>query len=204
MAGGQINKIKDSLDKNDYLFLISLIRNLSFRWDKISRDANLLQSLTLSAFNINPLLTSKRGIFVAWIDQEENILECRGFIFPERILLLNALHAGGLGASALISNSSLKSKLTKIEIHLVSKIKIIRGFEEIEIGKDGLILTVSENLGSIQLPHVAVRENLDQIGFYQRGIEKIKSKDIDLKKLKILTFTTETFRETKAKNFILE
>ncbi len=201
MEGRRITKIEDSLDKNDYFFLFNLIRNLSLKWDEICLDSKLVRSLTLGAQDLNPLLISKKGVFVAWLDQNDKVLECRGFVFPQRILILNALHAGSLGINAILNSLSSKAILTKIEIYLVNQIENISSINEIEIGKHGLILMLSENLGSVQLPHVPVRENLNQEDFYQRGLEKIKLKEIDIKTLKMSTFTVESYRELDAKYF---
>lgn len=151
-------------------------------------------------YNAYPRLAQKVGAFVT-LHLYDELRGCIGYIISESPLFETVCEAARLAATS----DPRFPPVTKIEMHkilieisVLSQPVPIGKYEEIEIGKHGLIL---EELGGrgVLLPQVATENNFDTKAFLTALCRKAGLDPYlwQTKKLNIKSFTAQIFAEEK-------
>lgn len=148
-------------------------------------------------FEKYPELQKHKGAFVTLTANGE-LRGCIGYIFASRPLFDVVCETATQAAFADPRFPSLKEKeldKIRIEISVLSGFSIIKSYDEIEIGKHGLIL--EEGGRGLLLPQVAVEHQLSREEFLSAVCRKagLYSDYWKERMLKIKVFTAEVFSE---------
>lgn len=144
----------------------------------------------------------KKGVFVT-IYTNNKLRGCIGFIEPTTNLGMHVIKAAKLAAFQDPRFPPLKeTEKFRIEISVLTKPELIKEtepekiLEEIEIGKDGLIISYG-NYNGLLLPQVATENNLSKEEFLEAVCNKAGLQGIAWKsgKCKLYKFQAEIFKE---------
>lgn len=145
-----------------------------------------------------PILNSKSGAFVT-LKINGNLRGCIGYIISEdplTVTLQNAAVQAATGDPRFPSLTEKELEFCTIEISLLSEPFPINSYEEIEIGKHGLILNQGGSRGLL-LPQVPLEHNMNRDEYLSALCRKAglypgywKESQLDL-----LAFTAEVFSE---------
>ena len=145
-----------------------------------------------------PSLKIRSGAFVT-LTVKRNLRGCIGYIFAEMGLFETVCEAAVQAAfrdPRFLPVSAEEVEQLEIEISVLSPSKKINGYEEIEIGKHGLILNHLGRRGLL-LPQVAPENNFNRDRFLCAICEKAGFEPYlwQKQKLNIEVFTAEIFSE---------
>ncbi|MCF8305206.1 MAG: AmmeMemoRadiSam system protein A [Ignavibacteriales bacterium] len=146
------------------------------------------------------ILNEKLGIFVT-LTKADDLRGCVGFISTDKPLYKAAADAALLAAF----NDSRFNPLTReeldecqIEISVLSAPEKVKNYDEIEIGKDGLILDEIFN-SALLLPQVPVKHGMGRSKFLESLCRKagLPGDTWKTKKLRLKKFSAEVFSEAE-------
>ncbi len=139
----------------------------------------------------------KRGAFVT-LKVKEKLRGCIGYPIPHKPLFETIVDAAISAATEDIRFSPLKQKElheTKIEISVLSQLKLIKDISEVEVGKHGIIVTKGLSRGLL-LPQVSVEWGWDRETFLSHGCMKAGIEEDAWKKdAQIEIFSAQVFSE---------
>lgn len=149
-------------------------------------------------FEKYPSLKIKAGVFVTLTIQKE-LRGCIGYIVPETNLFETVCDAAKQAAfrdPRFLPLSYSELNFTEIEISVLSESKRINSYQEIVLGKHGLILNHYGRRGLL-LPQVAVENNFNLENFLCAICEKTGFESFlwQKEKLNIEIFTADIFSE---------
>lgn len=149
-------------------------------------------------YNKFPSLNVKSGAFVT-LTIEQNLRGCIGYIFAEMSIFETVCEAAVQAAfrdPRFLPLSFSELEMTDIEISVLSDPKKIKSYDEIEIGKHGLILNHQGRRGLL-LPQVATENHFNLIRFLSAICEKAGFEPYLWQKqnLNIEIFTADIFSE---------
>lgn len=155
------------------------------------------ESLPLSK-HADPALNRKQGAFVTLL-KEEKLRGCVGHIKDD--LPLHEV-VGLMALQAAFNDHRFPSMTTdelpeiEIEISILTPFKKIKHIEEIELGKDGVSLTIGDH-HAVFLPQVPLKMGWDREQLLDRLANKMGLQEKSWKrKSKVFIFQTETFKES--------
>jgi AmmeMemoRadiSam system protein A len=149
-------------------------------------------------YNKFPSLNIKSGAFVT-LTIEKNLRGCIGYIFAEMSIFETVCQAAVQAAfydPRFLPLSLSELELVDIEISVLSESRKINNFDEIKIGKHGLILNHLGRKGLL-LPQVATENHFDLERFLCAICEKAGFEPYlwQKQKLNIAVFTADIFSE---------
>lgn len=156
----------------------------------------------VSPAGISPLLDNKkfqekRGVFVT-LHKAGHLRGCIGYPLPIKPLLEavmdNALSAA-MEDSRFPSVEASELEAIEIEISVLTVPKTVAGPEEVEVGRDGIIISKGFNRGLL-LPQVPVEQGWDRREYISYGCQKAGLPADEWQRgVKIETFQGEVFHE---------
>jgi len=174
--------------------MVNIARNSIFR-----RFDSTIEKL-LPDTNEFPILNEKVGVFVTLtIDGE--LRGCIGYILSEKPLYLTLADAAVEAAFSDPRFPALKRhdmNIIDIEISVLSRPFPLKSYDEIEVGKHGLIVTEGNRRGLL-LPQVPVEHNLSREQYLSALCQKagIYSEYWREKQLNLDAFTADVFSENE-------
>ncbi|GAB4299374.1 MAG: AmmeMemoRadiSam system protein A [Ignavibacteriaceae bacterium] len=179
-----------NLSEEEKQFLLTAARN-SIR----SQFENI--SLPEPDYTIYPNLKANAGAFVT-LTSDGSLRGCIGFIVSDKPLYETvcdaAVHAAFEDPRFVPLSKNELSRIN-IEISVLSPPAPVQSYDEIQIGKHGLIL--NERHRALLLPQVATEHNMNRDEFLsalceKAGIDKFTWKQ---RKLNLMVFTADVFSE---------
>jgi hypothetical protein len=126
--------------------------------------AQFLTTETFPSFQPNdPALWQPRGAYVTY-EREGELRGCVGRIEADRPAFLNVQYAAvaaAVGDSRFLPISSAELEDLTIEITLLDPLRQVQDPEEIQIGREGVLMRVGEDKGALYLPQVPLEQGWD-------------------------------------------
>ena len=146
------------------------------------------------------ILDKKQGAFVT-LNKDGNLRGCIGYVLPYKPLyntIIDVAKAAAFEDPRFPRLSINELDECEIEISIISEMIPISSIDEIEVGRDGLLLKNGFYSGLL-LPQVAVEWEWDKIEFLEQtsrkaGLNKNAWKE---KESQLYRFTAEVFRENE-------
>jgi AmmeMemoRadiSam system protein A len=145
-----------------------------------------------------PKLKMELGAFVT-LKIDENLRGCIGYIFAQKPLfetIVEAAKHSAFGDPRFPELSREELDEVNIEISVLSQFEPIKSYDEIEVGKHGLIL--EEGGRAVLLPQVATEQNFNRSQFLTALCHKAglygnywKERKLDIKVFTALVFSEE-------------
>lgn len=169
---------------------------------KLSRKIleNELENKNHSLENDNTKFDKKRGVFVT-INNKKTLRGCIGYIKPidtiwNSVIRMTKSAAFNDPRFASIEKDELSD--LDIEISVLSKLIKVRNIEDIQVGRDGLLIKKGFNSG-VLLPQVATKNNWDSKTFlentcWKAGLNKNCYENEDVE---IFRFEADVFSESE-------
>ncbi len=162
---------------------------------------------SMDFFHNYPNLELNCGAFVT-LSMDDHLRGCIGYITSEDTLFETVCEAAKLAATEdprfyPVTETELSNIL--IEISVLSPLQLLDDYNNIVIGRDGLMLQEPDARG-VLLPQVAVEQKMNVSEFLSSLCRKagLPANAWMKKKLNIFTFTAEVFGEQKHKELTLE
>ena len=174
---------------------------------QIARDAiaSIYNQSSETEFNYSnyPILNSQKGAFVT-LTKEKNLRGCIGYIISDKPLfetLQDAARQAAIGDPRFPKLTKKEFEEIELEISILSEPFPMKSYDEIVVGKHGLILTESGRRGLL-LPQVPIEHNMgrdeylsalcQKAGFH-RNLWREKLLNIEM-------FTADVFSEKEIAN----
>lgn len=151
-------------------------------------------------YNLYPSLELQAGAFVT-LSIEGNLRGCIGYIITDEPLydtVINAAKQAAIGDPRFPALTEGELEMIDIEISVLSPPFKMNSYDEIELGKHGLILTDGLRRGLL-LPQVPIEHSMDRDQFLSALCQKagLPSKKWKTELLIIEMFTAAVFSENK-------
>lgn len=155
------------------------------------------RSIARVDYTIYPTLKLELGAFVT-LKIKKELRGCIGFIIGQKHLyetIIEAAKHSAFGDPRFLPLTREEFDLTKIEISVLSPFTSIKSYDEIEIGKHGLLL--DEGGRAVLLPQVAIEHNYNLAEFLTALCHKagLYGNYWQERNLKIKVFTAVVFGE---------
>ena len=176
----------------------TLLRLSRFTLEKWVREKKYPSDKDLEEYDITPLMKKKSGVFAS-LHKLGELRGCIGYVTGTaaiyRSVIENTVNAASKDPRfPPVQEDELE--ITDIEISVMTPLEEVEDIEDIEVGKDGLVIEKGFHRGLL-LPQVATEWGWDKYEFLEHTCRKagLPPDSYNKKEIKILRFRAQVFGE---------